>query len=193
MPTQKERRAATRAKLIAAGREHFARDGYEATRTSDILGSTGLSRGALYHHFQDKRELFEAVFVDVSTEAIELASRRGKRSGSSLELLMSSCASWLRVARRPEVASILLDQGPSVLGWRRAGELESQTSLSLMMSSLESAVRAGEVEVASVELTARLLNALLAEAALAGLYGGFTGAQQEAAVRQFLEGLRPTS
>ena len=190
MPTQEQRRAATRAKLIAAGREHFARNGYEATRTADILESTGLSRGALYHHFRDKRELFEAVFVAVSSEAIEAAGQTGSRGDSALETLLSACAAWLRVARRPEVAAILLDQGPSVLGWKRAGELESQTSLSLVMKSLERASSTGEVRVASIELTARLLNAVLAEAALAGLHGSFSLAEQEVSVRQFIDGLR---
>jgi len=51
MATQAERRAATRAKLISAARELFARDGYAETHTNDILEYTGLSRGALYHHF----------------------------------------------------------------------------------------------------------------------------------------------
>ena len=69
MATQAERRAATRGRLLAVARELFARQGYEATATAQILSEAGVSRGAMYHHFPSKRDVFEAVFVDVSDEA----------------------------------------------------------------------------------------------------------------------------
>jgi len=192
MATQAERRAATRAKLINVAREYFSRDGYEKTHTNDILKYTGLSRGALYHHFQNKQDLFEAVFIDISNESIEYAVKHGKNSESSLENLISACLAWLRAVRQPEVASILLNQAPRVLGWERARDLEDSSSFSLMKLSLDRAVAAGEVRVPSVELTARLINSMLAEAALAMLHGKpvTSVAKQEAAVRQFIEGLR---
>lgn len=192
MATHAERRAATRARLIAAAREHFARDGYEGTRTEDILEHAGVSRGALYHHFKSKQELFEAVFVAISDEAIERAARHGGRGASPLEDLISGCLAWLRAVRRPRVATVLLDQGPQVLGWKRARDLEAKSSLALMQRSLERAVAAGEVQVPSIELTARLVNAVLAEAALAALHRepATSAAKQEAAIRQFIEGLR---
>lgn len=195
MATQEERRAATRTKLIRAARKQFARDGYEGTKTNDILKATGLSRGAMYHHFRNKQELFEAVFLAVSAEALDYAAKHGKRSKSEIESLVSACTAWLRAVRRPEVAAILLNQGPGVLGWKRAGDLESQSSLDLVTKSVERAVRAGEVEVPSVELAARLINAVLAEAALTRLHGkpSVSVGEQEAAVRQFIEGLRVRS
>jgi len=192
MATQAERRAVTRAKLIGAAREYFARDGYEETHTNDILKYTGLSRGAMYHHFRNKQDLFEAVFIDISNESIEYAVKHGKRKESSLESLISACFAWLRVVRRPEIGSILLDQGPQVLGWERARDLEASSSFSLMKQALNLAVKAGEVRVPSVDLAARLINAILSEAALAMLHGNPTTsvAKQEAAIRQLIEGLR---
>ena len=192
MATNKERRAATRAKLIEAGRQHFARDGYESTHTGDILGQVSLSRGALYHHFKSKRELFEAVFIAVSEEAIDAAAKSGQQGESPLEDLISASLAWLHAVRRPEVAAILLDQGPQVLGWKLARRLEAKTSLGLMMRSLEKAVEASELVIPSVELAARLINALLAEAALAHLHGEpvISAAKQEASIRQFIEGLQ---
>lgn len=192
MPSQAQRRAATRAKLIEAARESFARDGYENTHTGDILAQSGFSRGALYHHFSSKQALFEAVFVSVSNESIERAIRHGARGDSELENLITACLAWVHAVRRPEAAAILLDQGPRVLGWTRARDLEARSSLTLMKRSLERAVEAGEVAVPSVELAARLINALLAEAALARLYdgAGISSQNQEASIRQFIEGLR---
>ena len=79
-----------------------------------------------------------------------------------------------------------------MLGWKQARRLEAKSSLGLMMGSLEQAVEAGEVDIPSVELAARLINALLAEAALAYLHSdpAISAAKQEASIRQFIEGLQ---
>ncbi len=192
MPTQPERRAATRARLIAAAREHFARDGYENTHTNAILKQAGVSRGAMYHHFPSKKELFEAVFVAVSDETIERAAAQGTKGTSPIEDLISACLTWLRVVRQPDIAAILLDQGPQVLGWKHARDLEAESSLGLMTRGLERAVKAGEAQVPSIDLAARLLNALMAEAALAELHGepAVPAPKQEATIRQFIGGLK---
>ena len=191
MPTHAERRAATREKLIEAAREHFASNGYESTHTNDILEQAGLSRGAMYHHFENKEALFEAVFVAVSDQTIARATQVDRPIDSPLEHLIKSCLAWLRAVRKPETAAILLDQGPMVLGWKRARDLEAKTGLGLMQRSLEAAVVAGEVEVESTELAARMINALLAEAALATLYKQprVSIAKQESLLRAFISGL----
>ena len=192
MPTQPERRAATRARLIAAAREQFARDGYEKAHTDAILQQAGASRGAMYHHFASKKELFEAVFVAVSDESIKRAATEGAGGASPFEDLIRACLAWLRVVRQPDVAAILLDQGPQVLGWKRARDLEAESSLGLMTRGLERAVRAGEAQVSSIGLAARLINAMMAEAALAALHRepATSPAKQEAMIRKFMEGLR---
>ncbi len=191
MPTHAERRAATREKLIEAAREHFASNGYESTHTNDILEQAGFSRGAMYHHFENKEALFEAVFVAVSDQTIARATQVDRPIDSPLEHLIESCMAWLRAVRKPETAAILLDQGPMVLGWKRARDLEAKTGLGLMQRSLEAAVAAGEVEVESTELAARMINALLAEAALATLYKQprVSIAKQESLLRAFISGL----
>jgi len=192
MATQAHRRAATRTRLIEVARGLFARDGYDQTPTERILEMAGLSRGAMYHHFATKRDVFEAVFVQVSDEAIARAVQRSRPSDSPLEDLIGACLTWLREARRPEVAAILIDQGPQVLGWKRARDLEALSSLGRMTQGLERAIAAGEVHVPSVRLAARLINAALAEAALAALHREprTSQATQEAAIRQLIEGLR---
>ncbi len=192
MATQADRRAATRAKLIKIARDHFARSGYDATHTNDILEDACLSRGALYHHFKSKQELFEAVFVALSDETIQFAMQQGVKNDSALEDLISASLAWLRAVRSPEIAAILLEQAPQVLGWEKARDLEAKTSLAIMKRSLERAVKSGEIKVVSLELSARLINALLAEAALSALHKtpATSIAKQELAVRQFILGLK---
>ncbi len=190
MATQAERRAATQARILDAAQALFAEHGYEATSTEDLLEAAETSRGALYHHFADKRAVFEAVFERVSDEAIARALRRARPSDSPLEALVQVCLGWLREVRKPEVAAILLEQGPQVLGWKRARDLEARTSLGLMTRGLERAAQAGELRVDSLELTARFVNAALAEAALASLHRKprLGPAAIERAIRQLLRG-----
>jgi AcrR family transcriptional regulator len=193
MATQAERSASTRSRLVAAALELFARDGYQATSTGAILAAAGVSRGALYHHFAGKQDLFAAVFEQLSREVIERSLVRHGAGESPLANLVASCLGWLREVRRPEAAAILLDQGPQALGWRRARQIEYDTSLGLMKRGVQSAVDAGEIAVASVELTARLLNAALAEAALVSrdAEDDLSAETVERGVREWIESLAP--
>lgn len=191
MATQAERREATRHRLLDAACERFSVDGYEATSTDRIRQQAGVSRGAMYHHFPSKRDLFEAVFERVSSETIQRALQDAGSTTSPLEDLTGACLGWLREVQHPQAVAILLDQGPSVLGWRRARDLEAQTSLGLMVAALERARAAGEITVTSITLTAQLLNAVLAEAALTANDDGASEStiDIEASVRQFIDGL----
>ena len=190
MATQAERREAARRRILDAAAPLFAAQGYEATSTQQILDAAGASRGALYHHFATKRAIFEAVFERVSEQAVRRASR-GAGGGSALETLTRACLRWLREVRRPEVGAILIEQGPQVLGWKRARELEARSSLGLVTRSLEAAVAAGELSLESVELGARFLNAALAEAALASIHHEprISRARLERAIGQLIRGL----
>ena len=191
MASQAERRTATRARVLDAAEALFANHGYDATSTDAILASAAISRGALYHHFATKQEVFEAVFERVSDGAIERAVRSARRSDSPREALVQTCLRWLREVRRPDVAAIVVEQGPRVLGWKRARDLEARTSLGLMTRGIERAQDAGEIDVESAELAARFLNAVLAEAALAARHRRprLSNAAIERSIRQVIEGL----
>lgn len=166
MPTQSERRAATRQRLVVAARECFVADGYDDVSTERIRRAAGVSRGAMYHHFASKRDLFEAVFLQVSDETIRLAIQHGGGGASPRDQLADTCLAWLREVRRPEAAIILLELAPQVLGWQRARDLEATTSLSLIIAALERGTAPAQIDAGSIELTAHLLNAVLTEAAL---------------------------
>jgi len=191
MATQSERRAATRTSLITSAEKLFVNQGFEGTSTDDILAAAGVSRGAMYYHFPTKRDVFEAVFVATSDGAIRRSGRAAKKSESPLESLINACLSWLKEVRKPQIATILIDQAPQVLGWERARDLEAESSLGLMSAGLKAASEAGEIDVPSIEIAARFLNAVLAEAALVALHGGKRVSQKdlEASIRQLITGL----
>lgn len=202
MVRQADRRAATRARILESATALFAARGFDATSTEAILEAAGISRGALYHHFDTKQAIFEAVFRETSDQAIARAMRGAptspaktspsKTSHSPLEALVEVCLRWLREVRKPAVGALLLEQGPQVLGWKRARDLEAETSLGLMVRSLEQAQAAGELAVDSPELAARFLNAVLAEAALSARHRRprLTNAALERSFRQVVDGFR---
>src|SRR4051812_30151379 len=84
---QTERAEATRAALVAAARELFAQRGYAAVGTEEIVQRAGVTRGALYHHFAGKRELFRAVYEDVERELVERIAAGAMAGGDPLEAL----------------------------------------------------------------------------------------------------------
>lgn len=195
MPTQAERRAATRSAIVDAASERFGREGYAATSVDDILADAGVSKGALYHHFASKEDLFAVVFVATSTTAIRRAGDNVGDGAAPLDALINGCLGWLEVVADPVIGRILLVDGPSALGWDRARTLEEATSLGVVRRGLARAVEAGDLNLHSIDVAARLINACLAEAALSTVVGS-PGAGEDAdavaaTVRQMIEGLRP--
>jgi AcrR family transcriptional regulator len=165
--TQAERRENTRAVILDAARVHFVGSGYAHTSVSEILHSAGVSRGAMYHHFASKKDLFAAVFVQTSSQAIRDAAEHISRDATPFQALVEGCLGWLDVVSEPAISRLLFTDGPLALGWERCRTLEEATSLGVVRSAITAAATAGQMHVHSVDMTARLINALLAEAALA--------------------------
>lgn len=169
MAKQSERRAQTRAALLGQACELFLENGYSATTTQMIIDATGLSKGALYYHFRSKAEIMEALYEQTSRQSIATAVASVTEAASNIERLKQAAFAWLKHVREPEVARILFDLGPKALGWQRAKEIEDQNSLKALTAGLEAAAKVGEIEITSAPVTARMLNSLLAEAALLDL------------------------
>jgi AcrR family transcriptional regulator len=164
--TQTERSSQTRNAIVGSARQLFVAHGYAATSVSDILDACGVSRGALYHHFPSKEDIFAVVFSEVSFDTIRRAGKRVKNSATPLSALVTACLGWVDIATEPAVARVLFQDGPIALGWERCRTIEESTSLFVMRRSLQAAVDSGEIRVGSVDVAARLINGLLAEAAL---------------------------
>ena len=156
----------TRARLIAAARKAFTEKGYAGTSMDDLTAAAGLTRGALYHNFGDKRGLLAAVVEEVDREmaaaAMEKAERRG---GSDWDKLLAEGAAYIEAARDPEVSRIVLLDGPAILG--DPSQWPSQNAcLAATMRSLETLAAQGAIKPVPIEAAARLLNGAALNAAL---------------------------
>lgn len=161
--------AATRAALVGAARTLFVEKGYHQTGTEEIVAAAGVgTRGALYHHFADKKALFEAVFISVEEELIvSAAANLWDPEEGALSLLRRGLLGFLDASLTTHVQRILLIDGPAVLGWRRWRELESQYGLGAIKAMLQRAVDEGDLAPGQpVEVLAHVLLASADEAAL---------------------------
>lgn len=126
---QRAKSAATRGALIAVARAHFTQYGYHQTGTNELVALASVTRGALYHHFADKKDLFEAVFRQVAEETAQRANQAAfAHSGNLWEKFLAAMESYLKLrADDPEAQRILTIEGPAVFGWERWRELQSDT------------------------------------------------------------------
>lgn len=166
--TQAERTAATRAALIGAARELFAAHGYAGVGTEAIVQAAGVTRGAMYHQFADKQELFAAVFEAVEAQLTASIDAVVSQSGVSdpIELMHLGAAAWLDACADPEVHRIVLLEAPAVLGWERWREIGLRYGMGLVRGLLEYAIHVGRIAQQPVEPLAHVLIGALDEAAL---------------------------
>src|SRR3954453_13283394 len=166
--TQAERSDATRAALVAAARPLFAGRGYAGVGTEEIARAAGLTRGALYHHFEGKRELFEAVYEQIEIELAErIASGALQANASSpLAAMKAGAEMFLLASTEPETQQIVLLDGPSVLGWDRWREIATEHGLGLIEATLQAAGEAGGIDSQAVRPLAHVLMGALDEAAM---------------------------
>jgi AcrR family transcriptional regulator len=187
-----EQAAATRARLIAVARKHFANDGYEAAATEAIVAGAQVTRGALYHLFTDKRDLFRAVVVDAHTEVLAAVE---KAAGEGIDGIVAGSDAFLAASQREDILRPYLIDGPAVLGWLAWRALDQEYGAGSLREGLLAAQRAGEI-VADVDIDAlaHAINGMLNETALA--MAGSTAprklrANAVALLRRMLDGLRP--
>jgi AcrR family transcriptional regulator len=165
--TQAERSEATRAALVAAARPLFAGRGYAGVGTEEIVRTAGVTRGALYHHFDGKRELFEAVYEQIEAELAERIATGALAAGAApLEAMRAGAEMFLAACTEPEVQQIALLDGPSVLGWDRWREIGAEHGLGLIEATLQAAIEAGAIAEQPVRPLAHVLMGALDEAAM---------------------------
>lgn len=166
--TQAERSEATRDALIAAARALFAERGYAAVGTEEIVRAAGVTRGALYHHFDGKRDLFEAVYERIEVELAQRIAGGALDAGATapLEAMRAGAEMFLLAATEPETQRIVLIDGPSVLGWDRWREIATEHGLGLIEATLQAAIEAGAIAEQPVRPLAYVLMGALDEAAM---------------------------
>jgi AcrR family transcriptional regulator len=164
--TQAERREATRAALLASARALFAERGYADVGTEEIVQRAGLTRGALYHHFTGKQDLFRAVYEMVEQELTARIAAGLSGDEDPIELLRKGAAMFLDACLEPEVQRIALVDAPSVLGWQTWREIGQNYGLGLIEAALQNAIDRGALPEQPVSSLAHVLLGALDEAAL---------------------------
>ncbi len=166
--TQAERRETTRTALVDAARSLFAQRGYANVGTEEIVRAAGVTRGALYHHFEGKEGLFLAVFEAVEQELLDLIAGQVAQSGaaSPLAALQTGVEVMLDAAVDPGIAQIVLVDAPSVLGWENWREVGWRYGMGLTEGVLAAAIDAGEVAAQPARPLAHVLLGAMDEAVL---------------------------
>ena len=166
--TQAERAAETREALIAAARPLFAAHGFAEVALETIVRAAGVTRGALYHHFADKTELFAAVFERVDSEMAARMREVVEAAGETdpLEVMRLGAGFWLDACSDPEVQRIVLVDAPAVLGWTRWTEIGNRYNIGLVRGLLANAIEAGRIPPQPVEATAHTMLGAMREATL---------------------------
>jgi AcrR family transcriptional regulator len=166
--TQVERSEATRAALVDAARPLFAAAGFSAVATEAIVRAAGVTRGAMYHQFADKTELFAAVFEVVEAELTRRIDAVVSNSGQSdpIALMKLGAATWLDACSEPEVHRIVLIEAPAVLGWERWRTISLRYGMGLVHSLVDYAISIGRLPAQPAEPLSHVLIGALDEAAL---------------------------
>ncbi|ESY73313.1 TetR/AcrR family transcriptional regulator [Mesorhizobium sp. M0051] len=189
---RKEMIAETRAKLIAAARHAFGTIGYSEASMDDFTASAGLTRGALYHHFGDKKGLLQAVIAEIDGEMAARINEVASRAPTRWQQFVDECSTYIEMALEPEIQRIMFRDGPAVLGdpaqWPNAnaciasmtGHLTALQEEGVVVSSLDPETASRLINGASSQAAQRIANSNDPEA---------TSKKVVTAFKQLLEGL----
>jgi AcrR family transcriptional regulator len=165
--SNRERSDATRNALVSAARALFVEKGYAGTSTPEIAVAAGITRGALYHHFKDKRDLFRAVLdreARAVADEIETAAPRGL---SAREALVAGSEAYLDAMSVPGRTRLLLIEGPSVLGGVEMDALDEANAARTLREGLQVAMAESGQTALPSSILAVLLSAAFDRAAIA--------------------------
>jgi AcrR family transcriptional regulator len=195
-PRRAEHASDTRAALVASARRLFAAQGYDGTGTEQIVADARVTRGALYHHFHDKADLFRAVMAEAAASVAQrlIDEQLASEVPSPLAEIQGGIAAFLDVCVGGDFQRIVLVDGPRVLGSEAWDELVERYGRGILEEWLDRSVAAGDLDAVPVRALARLLIAMLTEAGLA-IARSSTPAQTRAefgvVLDRVLVGLRP--
>ena len=180
--TQADRSARTRTALVAAARELFAEQGFASTSRDAIAARAGVTRGALYHHFDSKTALAGAVVAELETELVGRVVSAARDGDDVRDQLHRGCRAYMDACADPTVARILVD-APAVLGLAACRALDAEACLPLLEDAFAGAKDEGMEVPGDPEVAAALLLGFLNEAASIIAATPFNRARREAVTR----------
>jgi AcrR family transcriptional regulator len=156
---------ATRAALVIAARQLFGEKGFADTSTDEIVTRAGVTKGALYHHFDGKEDLFKAVFEQVQREVSDQAVAEFL-GPDSWEALLKGCSLWVDAHLDPSVRRIVLQDARAVLAWDDVRAIENRFGAVALRGALRKAMHAGVLERQPLRPMALVLLGALSEGCL---------------------------
>ena len=195
-PRRAEHASDTRAALVTAARRLFAAQGFDNTGTEQIVADARVTRGALYHHFRDKADLFRAVMAEAAGAVAQrlIDEQLASEAASPLAEIQNGISAFLDVCVGGDFQRIVLVDGPRVLGSDAWDELVDRYGRGILEEWLDRCVQAGDLQPIPVRALARLLIAMLTEASLAIARSetpSGTRAEFGVVLDRMLAGLRP--
>lgn len=166
--SNRDRTEKTRSALMQAARRLFIEKGYAETSTPEIVAAAGITRGALYHHFEDKRALFRAIVIDEALAVADAIERNAPAELRPIDALLAGSSAYLDAMRVPGRTRLLLIEGPSVLGPTDMKKLDEENAARALRDGLEAAMgKRNASSSASLAALADMLSAAFDRAALA--------------------------
>ena len=168
MPVVKSRREqyseATRNALLEAATALFFERGFGRTALEDVAAAAQVTRGAVYHHFTNKQQLFEAVLDSLESQAKQRVTAATAGVGDPWESAMAGLDAFLELCCDPVYGRLVWQEGPVALGWARWKECEEEHAYGLIEGFVRTLVDAGLIEVPSIDLATRFCFHLLGAA-----------------------------
>jgi len=169
-PVPKTRREeyadSTRGALVAAAQEIFVAHGYQETGVEAIARAARVTRGAFYHHFEDKKALFEALVLTLQQQAVARISARARAEPDAGRRLSAGALAFLEVSAEPAYRRLVIQEAPAVLGAARCREIGEGTAFGLLIGALRDLDKAGTYKLDNPHLAGRMIGTMICEAAL---------------------------
>lgn len=166
MRRNKEETEQTIQNLLEIARHHFASNGYANVSLEDIVKEADLTRGALYHHFNNKKGLFLAVFEEIQMEIGGNVEKEAAEYEDEWDQLLNGCRAFLEAALKSQNERILLIDGPAVLGWDTFREMDSKYSMNSLHEQLEMMQDKNLLKPIPLEVMTHCLSGAMNEAVL---------------------------
>jgi AcrR family transcriptional regulator len=187
-----EHSEATRQALIASARAAFGAVGYHEAGIETVSRAARVSRGALYHHFRDKKALLDAVVVQMQSEAAAAIAAHEGAARDPWRQLVNGVQGYFEICQQPQYRRIVLGDAPAALGKARCAEIEAEHALGWLRTKLAALQKAGLIADVNAATLASLLAAMISEGAamLSSQDRPATPDQVHATIRTLLDGVR---
>lgn len=166
MVTQEQRRAATRHAILVAAQTHFGSFGYNAVTVDQIAADARVAKGAIYHHFPTKADLFETVVQEVASQILIEVQATLMQQSDILGAMFAGNRAFFASCANPQFAQIFLRDGPAILGWNRWREIDASHFGGMVRDGLFAAMEVGVIVKCPIDALVRLILGAVTEAAI---------------------------